>query len=44
MEAGYRGAAPPPARGEFREEPEADMAAERRWWKQPLGAGLRGTL
>ena len=43
-EADYRGAEPPAARGGWRDEPEDDAGGDRGWWKQPLGAGLRGSV
>lgn len=45
MEFGYRGVEPPAARQGWRDEPEEEPAEGRRpWWKQPFGAGLRGSV
>lgn len=44
VEFGYRGVEAEAMRGDWRDEPEDDDAGARLWWKQPLGAGLRGSV
>ena len=46
VEYGWRGvrALDPPAPGEMADTAEAADAGERRWWRPPLGAGLRGSI
>ena len=46
VEYGWRGvrALDPPAPGEMADTAEAADTAERRWWRPPLGAGLRGSI
>jgi phage FluMu gp28-like protein len=44
VEYGYRGVGGEPEADGMRDTPGPDDDARRAWWKQPLGAGLRGSL